>query len=291
MSIGAEKRSGILPTEEPKGIGFLGPDYNYDDELIRPAQMGIKRDDTLASVFQAVRGVAYYMDSIAFGEASNPLTAGLPFKHLGTNYFIKTGAKCSNGADMWHYMELIPKGDAFGKNVGLAAREMGMTSLRGMAPGAVEDVKGAINVGPALKSIFGTGYPVCKLMRLPVGDESRKIFNYENGNPWIDDMGSVRLCEKDGYGNWQDSGPYFGPTRYGEGKYRACQTKWVLDRMVSKKEWDADKKVFNPDGTPATQKYKAEPFTDGNFECMPNKWLLIALLGLTAANFWAYSRR
>ena len=290
MSIGAEKRSVILPTDEPKGIGFLGPDYDYSEELIRPRALGVRRDDTLGSVFNAVKGVAYYMDTIAFGNASSGLTAGLPFKRYGTNYFIKTGAKCSNGADMWHYMELIPKGDALGANMNLAMREMGLTTLQGLAPGAVEDIKAATNLGPALKSLFGTGYPVCKLVNLPVGDESRTIQNPQTGEPWVDDQNAVKNCVPTQNG-WVNIGNYSYPSnRNGANYVRACQTKWVLDRMVTKKEWDADQKTYNPDGTPATQSFKGtESFTD--FEGLPNKWLLIALLGVTVANFWAYSRR
>jgi hypothetical protein len=269
MSIGAEKRGNILPMEEPSGMGFLGPDYSYVDELIRPAQIGVRRNDTLGSVFDAARGVAYYMDTIAFGESSTGLTSRLPFKKYGVNYFIKTGAKCSNGADMWHYMELIPKGDALGKTVSLAMEEIGLGPMRGLAPGAIEDIKAAVNVAPALKSIFGSGYPKCKLVNLPVGDETGKIQNSQSGEFWVDDPKALRPCP------WN--------------RRRPCQTKWVLDKMVGKKEWDADKKIFNPDGTPAKQTFPKEGFSD--FECLPNIWLLVALLGITAANFWAYKRR
>ena len=292
MQIGAETRGNILPTNEPKGLGFLGPEYNYDDELIRPASIGVKRNDTLGSVIDAVKGVGYYMDTIAFGQASSGLTADLPFKRLGTNYFINTGAKCSNGADMWHYMEQIPKGDAMGANISEAIKEMGLASLRGLAPGAIEDIKAATDLGPALKSLFGTGYPVCKLVNLPVGDESRLVFNYRNGKPWVDNLGAVKNCVPTGQG-WVNISDYTFPSQgeslNTENFIRACQTKWVLDRMVTKKEWDAEKKIYNPDGTPANLSFKAESFTD--FEGIPNKWLVIALLGITAANFWAYSRR
>jgi hypothetical protein len=88
-------------------------------------------------------------------------------------------------------------------------------------------------------------------------------------------------------GNWIITGPYSGSnTTDPSFKVRACQTKWVLDRMVNKKEWDADKKIYNRDGTPIKQ--TTEGFDDSG---MPNGWLLLMLGAVTAANFWAYSRR
>lgn len=288
MSGGAETRDSILPSVEPKGIGFLGPDYQFDEELITPRTVGVRRDDTLGSVFDAVKGVAYYMDTIAFGQASSGLTSDLPFKKYGTNYFLNTGSRCSNGADMWHYMELIPKGDAFGK-VGAAIAEVGGAPLQGLAPGAIEDVKAAVNLDPAMKSIFGTGYPKCRLQTLPVGDMNKQIVNPDpkSRSPWVDDPSAVRDCMQMPDGTWQIIGPYSGVNRTDTSfKVRACQTKWTLDYMVNKKKWDGDKKTQNRDGTPIRQ--TTEGFDDSG---MPNGWLLLILGAVTAANFWAYSRR
>jgi hypothetical protein len=286
MSGGAEKRASILPTKEPKGIGFLGPDYQFDEELIKPRDIGVRRDDSLDSVFDAVQGVAYYMDTIAFGEASTPLTSGKRFKKYGTNYFLNTGSRCSNGADMWHYMELIPKGDAIGETIKEAMAGIGLAPLRGLAPGAIEDVKGAVNLDPAMKSIFGKGYPKCVLATLPVGDEDKNIKNNKTKNSWVDDPTSVKDCALWPNG-WNITGPYSG-VKPGSGRTnrRACQTKWVLEKLVDKKEWDADKKTRNRDGTPI--KETTEGFDDSG---MPNRWLLLMLGAVTAANFWAYSRR
>ncbi len=287
MSGGAETRSNILPTVEPRGIGFFGPDYNFDEQLIRPAEVGIRRGDSLDSVFNAIKGVGYYMDTIAFGEASSGLTSGMPFKHYGTNYYLNTGSKCSNGADMWHYMELIPKGDSAGV-LGTALSEMGYGQLRGLAPGAIEDIKGAVNLGPAAKALFGTGYPVCKLANLPVGDENKQIRNPKSGEPWVDNPNAVKDCVFQN-GQWVNVGNYSGVNSTDPSfRVRACQTKWVLDKMVSKKEWDADKKIYNPDGTPMRQSTR-ESFAD--FEGIPNSWLLAALVGISIANLVAYKYR
>jgi hypothetical protein len=272
-------------------MDFLGPNYNYADEIFRPAAIGVKRGDSFGSVTNAIDGMAYYLDTIAFGQSSNRMTAGKPFKHYGINYFIKTGAKCSNGADMNQYIETIPKGDAFGKNIGKAIAEMGATELRGLAPGIVEDAKAAMNPAPLLGALMGSGYPRCKLETRPVGDEYGYVKSTETGDYWIEDPSTLMTCTPDlNTGKWTTNNQKWtelnpkAPPPLGS-LYRPCQTRWVLDKMVSKEEWDADEKIYNPDGTPASQT------TEGFDDTGPNR-VLVAILGtLIVANLWALSRR
>lgn len=268
QQIGAETRASILPTEEPKGVGFLGPDYNYADQIVPPQAIGVRREGTFSAVMDGIRGVSYYIDTIGFGESSNFLTRDLPFIRYGTNYFLKTGMKCSNGADMWQYMELIPRGDAFGEKVRQAVAGIGIAELRGLAPGMIEDTKAAMDPSPIMKAMMGSGYPQCKLVTLPVGDELGRIQG-EKGDPWVDDKQSVF---------------YRGG--------RAYQTKWILDKMVDKKTFDATKKTMNPDGTPANQKVPIrETFTDegAGAAAARKRWLLYIAGAFVLGNIWAAS--
>jgi hypothetical protein len=264
QKLGADPRAAILPTVEPAGVGFLGPNYDYSDQLITPAQIGVKREGSFAAVKNGLAGVQYYVDTIIAGESSGPLTKGKRFQHYGTNYFLKTGLTCSNGADMWQYMELIPKGDAFGKNFSKAMAELKMPALRGLAPGIIEDTKSALDPSPVLKAILGSGNPQCKLVTKPVGDELGRIQD-SDGNMWVDDKASVF---------------------YQGGK--AYQTKWILDKMVDKATYDADAKTMNPDGTPAVQQVPVkETFRDFGSD----QWLLFILGLLAVGNIWAFQRR
>ena len=112
-------------------------------------------------------GVSYYVDTIGFGSASAiSKTLGAPDqKPIGLRYFMKTGIKCSNGEDMYDYMDSIPKGDALGKRIGAAIEGSLGVGLKGLGPGMVEDAKDALNPTPILTAVMGNAFPSCKKMR------------------------------------------------------------------------------------------------------------------------------
>ena len=76
MSLGDEKRTSILPVASPS-VDFLGPNYDYADELPMPNAVGVRAGGNLSDVTDAVKGVAYYADMIGYGEASNFLTRSM----------------------------------------------------------------------------------------------------------------------------------------------------------------------------------------------------------------------
>ena len=235
QQIGAEIRSNILPKADPAGPGFLGPKYNPSDFVPLPGDIGVRRGDNLSDVTNAVRGVAYYADTIGFGESSNPLTSGMDFQHFGVNYFMKTGARCSNGADMWMYVETIPKGDALGKRVQKGLTSAGLPAMRGLAPGMLEDVESALDPRPVIGALFNGAYPSCRKVTYSVGDEKGRVSDPESGELWIE-----------------------GPVEIKDGK--PSQTRWIQDNMMSREEWENDKKTMNPDGTPITAQKTREGF-------------------------------
>ena len=168
---GSEKRTSILPSMVPSGIGFFGSPYKPADAMMTPPQIGVNVGDSMTDVINAVKGVGFYADQIGFGAPSTGLTQGMPLQPLGVNYYIKTGMKCSNGADMWQYMNGIPQGNALGDKIQTVMAEMGLPPLKGLAPGMIEDAEHALNPFPLMNSLFGSGYPQCKQVTLPVGDE------------------------------------------------------------------------------------------------------------------------
>lgn len=185
---GTETRKSILPNLGDLGqSGFLAPEYDFSANVPTPKQIGVGRGDSLGSVINAVKGVAYYTDVIGFGESANPLTRGMDFAPLGINYFMPTGLNCTNGQKMYMYVEGIPKGDALGKTVQGAMAEMGLPGLRGLAPGMLEDVQHALNPKPILQAAFGNPYPVCEKVTLPVGDARGQVRDPKTGDVWISD--------------------------------------------------------------------------------------------------------
>lgn len=251
--LGNEKREQILPSNPSLFSKLTPPNYDFAGQLKTPNQVGVRRGDSLGSVVDAAKGMMYYTDMIGFGQSSSSFTAGMDFQRLGINYFMPSGLKCSNGADMWTYFEGIPKGDALGVRIKNAIREIDpKLEMRGLAPGMIEDSKAALNPQPILQAAFGNVYPVCEKKRLPVGDDKGNIQDSTTGDVWVQ-----------------------GDVQYVDG--RPTQERWVqaLDRkgepiFITQKEWEA---------TP-----KTEGFQDGSGK---KESLLIAIVLFSLA--WGIS--
>ena len=61
----------------------------------------------------------------------------------------------------------------------------------------LEDAGNALNPMPLIGAVFGSGYPVCQEVELPVGDQAGNIFSKENQS-WIGNAASARLTKRDG---------------------------------------------------------------------------------------------
>ena len=270
--LGNNTGQSILPVL-PAQADFTGPDYSYADELPLPNEVGVRAGDSLSSVFDSIKGVAYYSDMIGFGGPSNPLTRSMgtkPFP-MGVNYFMRTMTKCSNGADMWVYMNGIPQGTVLGKRVRDAMRNLGMPELKGLAPGMMEDAQAALNPMPILNTLFGSGYAKCKEVRMPVGDVFGRLRSNDN-KEWIRPLfpGDIRVVGG-----------------------IPSQSRWVFDRWLTQDEWqkEYDGRDFCPDGSRIANHtdndcnkplIRAEGFSDYD-DSLSNTLLAVSiLLGLAA---------
>jgi hypothetical protein len=228
--IGLEKRTSILPTPAtPSGPGLLGPDYSFADNLPLPGQVGVRDGDDLGSVIDSVKAIGYYVDMIGFGEASSGLSRGVgpgggP-KALGVRTWMKTGLKCSNGADMWMHLDGVPQGNALGKRISDGLKSAGLPGMRGLAPGIMEDAQSALDPMPIVKTIFGTGFPQCRLDTQAVGDQDGNIQNTATGGYYVQNPDTV--FRQDG---------------------RAVQKRWAYDRDLTQDVWNKTPKTHCADG-------------------------------------------
>lgn len=250
MASGRDSRTSILPKKDPT-IGIIGPSYDINDAIPTPAELGVKRGKSLGDAVTAMKGMAYYVDTIGFGESSTSFSKGLkkPVQKYGINYYMPTGARCSNGADMWMYIETIPKGDALGKSAQKAMQQLGMPPLRGLAPGIIEDAKHALDPVPMMSAVFGSGYPKCELVEKQVGDPNGRIESKE-GSPWVYDKSSV---------SFRGGLPY-------QKKWVQATSKDGSPIMLNRDQYLADPKTQNRDGTPVEQEKerRREGFSDKN---------------------------
>ena len=260
---GSETRTSMLPSMVPDGIGFFGSPYSPADAMLTPAQIGVRVGNSMNDVISGVKGVGFYSDQIGFGSPSTGLTAGMQLRPLGVNYFIKTGMTCSNGAEMWHYMQGITQGDALGSKMKKVMAEMGLPPLQGLAPGMIEDAKNGLDPAPLMNAMFGSGYPQCKQVTLPVGDSYGNTSDKDTGENWIGDKTGLRTLGK-----------------------TPVQTRWVqyTDRRgnpinLSRDQWVDTPKTFNKDGTPIKAQ-KKEGFQQ--FINQPGTMIVIGILCLFA---------
>jgi len=230
---GSETRTSVLPSMVPDGLGMFGSPYKPADAMLTPPQIDVNVGSSMGDVVNAVKGVGFYIDQIGFGAPSTGLTQGMPLKPLGVNYFIKTGATCSNGADMWNYMQGITQGDALGPKIKSVMKQMGLPPLQGLAPGMIEDAEHALDSKPLVNALFGSGYPQCKQVTLPVGDSYGRIRDDVTGESWISSP-QTAVRSGDGY----------------------VQTMWVQDTLpngdpvnLSRDAWVAAPKTYKPNGT------------------------------------------
>jgi hypothetical protein len=200
------------------------PNYSFADELASPADLGIYRDGSFNAISRAVAGVNYYSDTVGFGQATGLAAQnGLKQNPLGIRFFSKTGLVCSNGANMYEYIDTIPSG-MISETVKKQLEKNGLPpGLRGLAPGILEDTTRALNPMGLVSAVAATGYPKCKKVTMPVGDFNGNVSaRFDPKNVWIPD-------------------PYV--TKGGKPQ----QTRWVLDKWLTKEEYEADVKSESPD--------------------------------------------
>jgi len=236
MAEAASQSAGILPSPKINtlGPGIMGPDYSFADSLPTPDQIGVHDGDTVDSVIGAVKGVAYYTDTIGFGGPSSFIDQGMGLKPMGVQVWMKTGVQCSNGANMWSYMDGIPTGNSLGAGLATNLANGGLPGLKGLAPGMLEDVESALDPVPIMQSVFGTGYAVCKQEEKTVGDQDGRISK-------TDDKGNVIYYVENPETVVQRGG-------------KSYQTRWTLDHTIPQAEWQKAPKTFCPDGSPNTGK-------------------------------------
>lgn len=263
---GSDTRPNILGSTSVSSTNpsVIGTSYKPGDAMLTPPQIGVRVGNNMGDVINAVKGVGFYIDQIGFGAPSTGLTQGMDLRPLGVNYFIRTGKQCSNGADMWQYMQGITDGNALGERVKITMKEMGLPGLRGLAPGMIEDAQHALDPAPLMNAAFGSGYPQCKQVTLPVGDSYGRIYDSTTGDQWIMDP-QTAVYRNGGY----------------------VQTKWVQDTdqrgepiSISRDQWAATPKVYNRDGTRA-------PVTEGfcGFLMRPEAMITVGILCILAFAF------
>jgi hypothetical protein len=216
--------SGPVQNFKPSLSEILGPTYDYSSEIRTPGDIGVQfGNGSWDGINNAAAGVDYYSSTLGYGESAGmakerPKMSQHP---LGLRYFIKTGVSCSNGADMYQYVNTIPSGLR-----GRLGQEIETTlgvHLRGLAPGTFEDAAKALNPMPMFNAVMNSGYAKCRKVSLPVGDIDGNIVSRKGKktNWWIDPLTVTN-----------------GP----DGKPQVSH--WIFDSWVSAEEYNSARKDY-----------------------------------------------
>lgn len=226
------------------------PEYSFSDEIAAPRDLGIRREGSFNAIADSLTGVNYYMDTIGFGAPTGiaKLRGGVfanSQRPLGLRFFTNTGLVCSNGAPMNDYISTIPRGNSLGKPIENAMNAMNMPSMKGLVPGILEDVQDSLNPKHYISAMQNSSYPACKKVRLPVGDSRNQIRSrYEPEKVWIKDPVQ-----------WENGVP--------------TQQRWILDRWITKEEWDSMPKTEGP--SPQSKTFTGSVASKGTSECFANQ--------------------
>jgi hypothetical protein len=211
--------------------GYFGPDYSVADNIQLPGAIGVRQESSFEAIFDAVGGVNYYIDTVAFGGPTFFDSQNL--QPAGIRYFLNTEMRCSNGATMSEYMDGITRGDLLGDRVKDALASAGLPGLRGLAPGILENARDALDPRPLFDAVTASSYPVCQQVQCPVGDSYGATSN-------ATDPTKKYIVD---------------PVNY-DGNGMPTQTRWVQaydsdgDRIsVTKDEFAAAPKCYNADGS------------------------------------------
>ncbi len=167
------------------------PTYDYAGELATPADLRIGRGGGFGQIGDAIAGVNYYFDSVGFGDATGfaKMWGNRQFsdqKPLGVQFFAKTGRRCSNGEPMYEYISTIPKGDILGQRIKTEIERTGLPPLKGLAVGALEDARDALNPAPFFAAISDPGDQKCRKLRARVGDARGRLSSPKDPkNVWV----------------------------------------------------------------------------------------------------------
>lgn len=226
----------VTPTNtvDLSGLGGSAPIYRYADEIPAPSELGIRRDGSVGGIMRAVGGINYYVDKIGFGHSTGfAKQMGMSQSPMGLRYFLKTGIKCSNGEDMYEYVNNVPTdfskpcepGDTacsavratIGTRVPSAVQAAVGVPFQGLAPGIMGDAVGALNPLPIMGAVAGKGvFPKCKKVELPVGSTDNRIRSGTTNEVWIPDN-DVR---------------YIGGVPH--------LSRWVYDRDLTQDQYNAE---------------------------------------------------
>lgn len=151
----------LSKTEE----SLLGPTYKYYEQIKTPDQLGMSSNGSIGALTKDVKGLLSYTSLLVSGSSDASVTK----KPLGNQFFLKTGAKCTdiktnNLVDRYIYVNNIPDGrfPLVSNIAGISFNE-----FRGLVPGTLSNAA-QINPLQMLQSFMTGSNPDCQEIEMSV---------------------------------------------------------------------------------------------------------------------------
>ena len=143
---------------------FLGPNYEYWNQIKSPDQLGMSGDGNLGALGNDIAGLVKYIKTLVTGGGATTTSAP-----LGDRFFLKTGAKCvdvTSGDKVTRslYIDNIPNGDIPFISSGL---NHNFNTFEGIIPGTMQ-AAGNLNPLSLFQSFMEGTDPSCAAVSLPV---------------------------------------------------------------------------------------------------------------------------
>tara|TARA_Y100000592_G_C5429184_1_gene297389 strand:+ start:248 stop:1045 length:798 start_codon:yes stop_codon:yes gene_type:complete len=143
---------------------FLGPNYEYWNQIKSPDQLGMSGDGNLGALGNDIAGLVKYIKTLVTGGGATTTSAP-----LGDRFFLKTGAKCvdvKSGEKVTRslYIDNIPNGDIPFISSGL---NHNFNTFEGIIPGTMQ-AAGNINPLSLFQSFMEGTDPSCASVSLPI---------------------------------------------------------------------------------------------------------------------------
>jgi hypothetical protein len=153
---------------------FLGPSYNYSQQIMTPMQVGLSGEGGFTQLADDVGGMLGYIETLVSGTSNNQKNPG--HGPLGNKFFIETMGTCTASdtgekETRYIYINNVPTG-----NIPLISTVAGVdfASFRGLVPGVLTNLE-VLDPASMVNALVVGAEPSCTKVDFPTIDSSGNV--------------------------------------------------------------------------------------------------------------------
>lgn len=155
---------------------YLGPDYSYSKHILAPAQIGMSGYGSFGTLGDDIAGLMGYVDVLVTGKCQFGNCANSVGKPLGTKFFLKTPAECTDATGKLQtrsiYVNNVPDGSLPFITDSINGMGIRMGDFEGLLPGVLSNLS-QIHPMQMLSAFTTTGKaPKCQSVTMETIDSN-----------------------------------------------------------------------------------------------------------------------